>query len=56
MEVNLMELYYSFGFVHLKLAGICEQLSGEKGKKCLENRHQKHVFGRTGYAGFRMEN
>ncbi len=23
METNPAELYYSFGFVHLKLAGIC---------------------------------
>jgi hypothetical protein len=37
IETNPMELYYSLGFVHLKLAGIGEHISGEQGKKCLKN-------------------
>jgi hypothetical protein len=38
-ETNQIELYYSLGFVYSKLAGICERLSDEQEKKCLENRN-----------------
>lgn len=34
LESNHTELYYSLGVVQLELAGFCERLSGEKGKKC----------------------
>lgn len=56
LETNPAELYYSFGFVHLKLAGICERLSGEQGKKCPENSFQNHVLVGIGYAGAGMAN
>lgn len=46
-----MELYYSLGFVHLKLTGFCELLSGEKGKKCFKDCNEGHVSGWIGYAG-----
>lgn len=39
LETNHTELYYSLGFVHLELAGVCERLSGGKGKKCFKNRN-----------------
>ncbi len=35
-DINLAGLYYSLGFVHLKLAGICKCLSGGQEKKCLK--------------------
>ena len=53
---NPQELYFSLGFVHSKLAGVCEQLSGEQGKKCPENRTQSRISGRIGYAGIGMAN
>ena len=56
LEKNHMELYYSLGFVHLKLAGVSERLSSEQEKKCLRNSNQNHAFGRIGYAGIGMEN
>lgn len=56
LETNSAELYYSLGFVYSKLAGICEQLLGEKGKKCPKNSKQSHVFGRIGHAGIGMAN
>lgn len=56
LETNPMELYYSLGFVHLKLAGIYEQLSGKQEKKSPENNSQIHVFGRFRYASFGMAN
>jgi len=34
LETNYQELYFGLGFIHLKLAGICERLSGEQEKKC----------------------
>ena len=37
-ETNHTELYYSLGFVHLELAGVCERFSGGKEKKCSKNR------------------
>lgn len=37
LEPNHTELYYSFGFVQLELAGVCERLSGRKGEKCPKN-------------------
>lgn len=46
-----MELYYSLGFVHLKLTGFCELLSGEKGKKCFKDCNEGSVFGWAEYAG-----
>lgn len=46
-----MELYYSLGFVHLKLTGFCELLFGEKGKKCFKDFNESRVFGWVGYAG-----
>jgi hypothetical protein len=49
-----MELYYSLGFIYLKLTGIGEHISGEQGKKCLKNCSQSHTFGWIGYAGVRM--
>ena len=54
LETNHTELYYTFGFVHLKLAGTCERLSGGEGKKRPENSHQGYVSGWTGYAGTGM--
>ncbi|GEM_PF-1844496 len=56
LEANHMELYFSLGFVHSKLAGISEQLSGEEEKKCPENCYESHVFGCIGYASIRMAN
>lgn len=47
-ETVYTELFYSLGFIHLKLAGICEKLSGEVGKKRLESCDKSHVFGRVG--------
>ena len=56
LETNQIELYYSLGFVHLKLVGICERLSCEQEKKCLENCNQSHVFGRISKTGIGMAN
>lgn len=53
-ETNPAELYYSFGFVHLKLAGLCEHFSGEQGKKCPDNSLQIHVPAGIRYAGAGM--
>lgn len=55
-EENHQELYFSLGFIHSKLAGVCEQLSGEQGKKCPKNRSQSHVFGGFGNASVGMAN
>lgn len=54
LEANHTELYYSLGFVYLKLAGICERLSGGEKKKYPENSNQGHVSGRIGHAGTGM--
>lgn len=56
LEKNHQELYFSLGFVHSKLVGTCNQLSGEQGKKCLENRNQSHLFGQVGYASIGVAN
>ncbi len=56
LEDNPQQLYFSLGFVHSKLAGVCEQLSGKQKKKCPENRTQSHIFGRIGYASIGMAN
>jgi hypothetical protein len=56
MGTKHAELYYSFGFVHLKLAGICERLSSGQGKKCLRNRNQSYALDRIGYADIGMAN
>ena len=34
LETSYQELYFGFGFIHVKLAGICERLFGEQKKKC----------------------
>ena len=49
-ETSPAELYYSLGFVRLKLAGICEQLFSEEKKKCLENSHKGYSYCRNRYA------
>lgn len=56
LEDKPQELYFSLGFVHIKLAGIRERLSGGQEKKCPENRVQNHVCGSIGYAGIGMAN
>ncbi len=56
LEKNHQELYFILGFVHSKLAGICERLSGEQGKKCFENCNQGYVLGWVRYAGVGMAN
>lgn len=43
LEQNNAELYFVLGFVHSKLAGVCERLSGRQGKKCPENSSQSDV-------------
>jgi hypothetical protein len=55
-ETNYYELYFSLGFIHTKLAGVYERLSGGEEKKCPENRGQGNVSRRIGYAGFEMAN
>jgi hypothetical protein len=50
------ELYYSFGFVYLKLAGICERLSCGQEKKHLRNRIQSYAFDKIGHAGIGVAN
>jgi hypothetical protein len=56
LETNLTELYYSLGFVHLELAGICERLSGKEGKKCFKNCNKGPLFDRNEQAGIGMAN
>jgi hypothetical protein len=56
LETNHAELCYSLGFIHLKLAGICERLSSEQEKKRLKNSTQNHVFGRISDTGAGMAN
>jgi hypothetical protein len=57
LETNHEELYFSLGFIHSKLAGLCERLLvGEQGKKCPEDRNQSHVYGWIGHAGTGMAN
>jgi len=34
LGTNYQELYFGLGFIHVKLAGICERLFGEQEKKC----------------------
>ncbi|MDL2241619.1 hypothetical protein LJB91_01770 [Bacteroidales bacterium OttesenSCG-928-L03] len=56
LDDNHQELFFILGFVHSKLTGIHERLSGEPEKKCYENYNQGHVFGWNGYAGIGMAN
>lgn len=56
LETNHPELYYSLGFVHLELAGVCERFSGGEEKKYPENRAQDDLFGRIRQTSIRMAN
>lgn len=53
-EQNYTELFFVLGFVHSKLAGVCEGLSGREEKKCPENSCHSHVSDKIGYAGIGM--
>lgn len=53
-EQNHAELFFVLGFVHSKLAGICEGLSDREEKKCPENSCYSYVSDKIGYAGIGM--
>lgn len=36
VEPDISELYYNLGFIRLELTGLRDNISGEKGKKCLD--------------------
>lgn len=50
LEQNYAELYFVLGFVHSKLAGVCERLSGRQGKKCPEISIQCYGLDKNGHA------